>query len=225
MDINEAHEKFGHLSEAALATTLKLNNIGRTGQLCTCEGCALSKAKAKKVPKVSYSRATLLAERLFVDISGPYTKTVVGSKYWILFVDDYSGKSWSFFASKKDELSKQADFLFTKLQASTKTKFLRCDNAGENLLALQSVCDKFAVCMEYTAPYTPQQNGVVERKFVTIRDRSCAMTFSANLSVSMSNLLWAESINTSETLTNIVSNSRNIKCPGQTFLWQTTDAL
>jgi len=40
---------------------------------------------------------------------------------------------------------------------------IRCDNAGENR-ALESACiDKeLGIVFEYTAPGTPQQNGVVE---------------------------------------------------------------
>ncbi len=46
-------------------------------------------------------------------------------------------------------------------------KYLRCDNAGENLEDLSSVCTKHGIQMEYMAPNTPQQNGVAERKFFT----------------------------------------------------------
>jgi hypothetical protein len=43
------------------------------------------------------------------------------------------------------------------------------------------ICTKHGIQIEYTAPNTPQQNGVVERKFVTIRDRSCAAMINAKL--------------------------------------------
>jgi len=112
-------------------------------------------------------------------MSGPYTASIVGSKYWILFVDNYSRKSWSFFASAKNMMSHVVDGHFQQLKNNTPVKFLRCDNAGENLTKLQEVCCKHNICMEYTAPTTPQQNGVVERKFVTIWDCSAAMTFNA----------------------------------------------
>ncbi len=61
----------------------------------TCEGCALVvKAKAKSVPKMAMSKATQPGERLCTDISGPYKKSILGNDYWILVVDDYTGKSW-----------------------------------------------------------------------------------------------------------------------------------
>jgi hypothetical protein len=150
IDINVAHHKYCHVSEAALRATLKAAGINPTGKLRACEGCALAKARAKKVSKVPAQRSTKPGERLYVDISGPYSTTIVGSKYWILFVDDCSGKSWSFFTSKKSDLADKAAILFLEITGKSNdyaaygiTKVLRCDNAGENLSALKSVCDQY----------------------------------------------------------------------------------
>ena len=109
IDINEAHKKYGHVSEAALRATLKSINVRPTGTLRACEGCALAKAKAKSVSKVSSERSTLPGERPYVDISGPYKQTYVGSIFWILFVDNFSRKSWSFFTNTKSALSNVTD--------------------------------------------------------------------------------------------------------------------
>ena len=98
----------------------------------------------------------LPGERLFVDTSGPYKKSIVGSTYWILVVDQFSGKSWSFFVKKKSFLSKIMDDLLVKLLgAKYNVKFLRCDNPGENLESLMAVCNKHGIQIEYTAPNTP----------------------------------------------------------------------
>jgi hypothetical protein len=169
LDINTAHDIYGHVSEQALRDTFKSINTQLTGTLRTCEGCSLAKAKAKKVSKLSTTKSTVAGERIFVDISGPYKKSIVGSDYWVLVVDEHTGKSWSFFTKKKSNLSVIIDNFLIKLKAADfKVRFLRCDNAGENLRALVSVCDSHGVTIEYTAPNTPQYNGVVERKFVTI---------------------------------------------------------
>ena len=186
------------------------------------KGVLSLRRKLSRFRKYPVFRATLPGERLYVDISGPCKQTYVGSKYWILFVDDFSRKSWSFFVTTKSALSHIADGLFLQLRGNTPVKYLRCDNAGENMSNLQLVCHKYNVKMGYTAPNTPHQNGVVERKFVTIRDRSCAMTFNAQWTDAYQGKLWAESINTSELLTNIVANSRNVKSPNELFFGKTT---
>ena len=51
MDINEAHAKYGHISEQALHATMQLVHVKPTGKLCSCNGCAI--AKANKATKIS----------------------------------------------------------------------------------------------------------------------------------------------------------------------------
>jgi hypothetical protein len=221
LDINTAHDIYGHMGEAALRNTFKSINTELTGKLRTCEGCCLAKAKAKKVSKISTKKSQVPGERLYVDISGPYKKSIAGSDYWVLVVDEYSSKSWSFFTKKKSNLSSIIENFLTRIIAVNYTVlFLRCDNAGENTTALSNVCATFGVTMEYTAPNTPQQNGVVERKFVTIRDRSCAAMITAKFSDYHQGLLWAEAVFTMTRITNLVSNSLNLKCPD--WLWYGT---
>ena len=42
-------------------------------------------------------------------------------------------------------------------------KYIRCDNAGENTKQLREACEEeMGIIQEFTAPYTQEQNGVVE---------------------------------------------------------------
>ncbi len=75
-------------------------------------------------------------------------------------------------------------------------------NAVENQKLLE-ICDKYGVEIEFTAPNTPQQNGVVERGFATIRQRAMAMMHELRVEEDLKKLLWAEVLNTSTTLINI----------------------
>jgi hypothetical protein len=218
IDINDAHDKYGHIGEAALRATLKSIGLEPTGTLLACSGCAQAKARAKNIPKFTSLKATSPGERMYTDISGPYKKSLIGSNYWILFVDQYSGKAWSFFVPRKNMMAKVANKLFTQLKSAGYTiRFLRCDNAGENVAGLSKVCETHGIKEEFTAPHTPQQNGVVERKFVTIRDRACAAMYAAKLSDEYHGLLWAESVHTHTRLTNSVANSATNKCPDWLF--------
>ena len=70
----------------------KSMNIILTGTKRTCNTCAYAKAKSRAVPKKTYNRSMKRGERLFVDISGPYKKSLVGSKYWVLIIDDFTKK-------------------------------------------------------------------------------------------------------------------------------------
>jgi hypothetical protein len=166
INIIEAHDKYGHIGETALRATLKSLSVTVTGTLKSCEGLALAKAKAKKVPKTTLLKSTAPGERMYTNISGSYKKSLIGSNYWVLFVDQYSSKAWNFFVRRKSMMAKVADKLFTKLKSAGYT--LCCNNAGENVTGLSKVCETHGIKEEFTAPHTPQQNGVVERKFVTI---------------------------------------------------------
>ena len=95
--------------------------------------------------------------------------------------------------------------------------FRSCDNAVENVKGLSSVCSKYNITIEFTAPYTPQQNGMVERKFVTICNRSMAAMYKAKFSDESQGLLWAKSADTHTRETNIVCNSHDVKCSDWKF--------
>ena len=82
---------------------------------------------------------------------------------------------------------------------------------------LAAVCRKFGIEMEYTAPHTPQTNGVVEQMFVTIRDQAVAMMIGAQLTNEAQGRLWAEAVNTTTHLTNITISSRADVSPDE--LW------
>ena len=60
------------------------------------------------------------------------------------------------------------------------------DNVGENLYIEQAMRSDPVLCemgtvVEYTAPYTPQQNGKVEQAFPTLFSRACALCNRAKL--------------------------------------------
>jgi hypothetical protein len=218
IDINDAHELFGHVSEGPLKALLKQRNYEVVGTRKTCEACAYAKAKAKGVGKTTKLVAQAKGERLFLDISGPYKNTVKGSKFWILIVDDKSRKAWSFFVNKKTDIKKVTNNLVLLLRGATVVvKYLRCDNAGENVKGLGEVCRDHGITLELTAPHTPQTNGVVERKFVTIRDRAQAMMLGAKLDDVFQGKLWAEAVYTATKLHNAVPNRVNHKSPDE--LW------
>jgi transposase InsO family protein len=91
--------------------------------------------------------------------------------------------------------------IFQGLQISV--KFIRCDNAGEHQQELQNVCAKYGIQLEYTAPNTPQQNGLAERQFATDLSRANAMMEAADLTISMRNMLRGEAIMTASLMDNL----------------------
>ena len=129
-DVLAWHQRLGHPNDAALKRTLEHYSMKMVGKMGPCPACAFAKARTKAISKDAETQATQPGERLMLDISGPYPKTIVGSTYWLLIVDQYSSKVWSFFLKKKSELSTNVEFLIIKLQGmNKKPRFIRCDNA------------------------------------------------------------------------------------------------
>ena len=62
-----------------------------------------------------------------------------------------------------------------------RVKYIRCDNAGEHRGKLQKVCEKIGIELEYTALYTPQMHGVVERRIAVLLNGARASLYAANL--------------------------------------------
>ena len=73
-----------------------------------------------------------------------------------------------------------------KARHKIQVKIIRCDNAGENkVLERESDKNELGIIFEYTAPYPGilQQNGVVERTFVTVMGRAKAMMYHAGFTM------------------------------------------
>eukprot|EP00977_Amphora_coffeiformis_P021979 scaffold10145_cov84-Amphora_coffeaeformis.AAC.1 len=119
--------------------------------------------------KTNDSKTDVPGERLYFDISSIKGESAGGKKFWLLVVDEATGFPWSFFLKKKDELKGHMMTLVNELhKKDIKVKTFRCDNAGENKDFEKVIKNsKYDIKFEYTAPGTPQQNGVVERKFAT----------------------------------------------------------
>ena len=84
-------------------------------------------------------------------------------------------------------------------------KSIRCDSAGENkVLERESDKKELGIIFEYTAPGTPQQNGVVERAFSTVMGRARAMMNHAGFTMAKRQQLWCEAAQTDTMRDNIL---------------------
>lgn len=95
---------------------------------------------------------------------------------------------------------------FTKFKALAENqsghmlKVIRTDRGGEFLSAdFKSFCEKHGVKHELTAPYSPGQNGVAERKNRTLVEMARCMMREKGLS----NQFWAEGVATAVCISNI----------------------
>src|SRR4051812_28897480 len=100
------------------------------------------------------------------------------NRYFILFIDDFTRMTWVYFMRQKSE----AFVIFKKFKALVEKqsgrfiKMLRSDRGKEYTSnEFHKFCEDEGVERQLTVGYTPQQNGVSERKNQTVVARSRKM--------------------------------------------------
>jgi len=81
IDINELHEKLGHLEEEV--TKLKGNymKLKIKGEMENCENCAIGKMRQKNVQKGPKEKSTKPGYRMYIDLMSSKYVSTGGSKY------------------------------------------------------------------------------------------------------------------------------------------------
>jgi transposase InsO family protein len=130
------------------------------------------------------------------DICGPMsTPSLNGCLYYLIFIDDFSRKSWIYFLKAKNEtFNKFLEFkALIEKQTGKHIRALRTDNGGEfESHQFDDFCKEAGIKRQLTVPYNPRQNGIVERKNRTICEAAKAMMCDQDLPTS----LWAEATST-----------------------------
>jgi transposase InsO family protein len=107
-----------------------------------------------------------------MDLFGPTTYlSVVGNLYSLVIVDDFSIYTWVFFLHDKSEVASIFKKFAKKAQNEfhSKIKKISSDNGKEfDNTNIHEYCDQIGIKHEVSATYTPQQDGVVERKNKTL---------------------------------------------------------
>lgn len=104
--------------------------------------------------------------------------SISNKRYTLCFIDDYSRKSWIYFLVEKSEALSYFK-CFMKLvgnETGLPIKCLRIDRGGEFTSSeFNNCCKENGIQRQLTTVYTPQQNGVVERKNRTVLNMVRAM--------------------------------------------------
>jgi len=90
-----------------------------------------------------------------------------GNLYGLVVVDDYSRYTWTLFLHIKKDAYLEFKKLARKLQNTCCSNIgaIRSDHGGEfQNEKFISFCNKLGISHNFSAPRTPHQNGVVERK-------------------------------------------------------------
>ncbi|GJR45851.1 retrovirus-related pol polyprotein from transposon TNT 1-94 [Tanacetum coccineum] len=195
-------------------SNLRGNIIGK-GQICdnkcrvtfsehdseiTKDGKVIAHASHKAKNVVSTTRCL---ELLHMDLFGPSAvRSYGGNRYTLVIVDDYSRYTWTRFLKDKTEAFDQFEIFSRKIQNQLGCSIvsIRTDHGREfdNEVQFGEFCNTNGITHNFSAPRTPQSNGVVERKNRTLQEMSRTMLNEQSLPQKF----WCNAVDTSTYILN-----------------------
>lgn len=209
------HRRLGHPSLGYLKRLFPLlNNCNET---LNCEACVLVKShKQSYFPSIS--RSSKPFDLIHSDVWGPAPifNTHCFS-YFVTFVDDCTRMCWVYFLKHKTEVFDVFVKFYNmlKTQFQTQPKILRSDNGKEYInQKFQDFFSTHGLIHQSSCPYTPQQNGVAERKNRTLLEITRALMFEAQTPAHF----WPEALSIAAYLTNrLPTKTLQFKTPLETL--------
>ncbi|GJS90194.1 retrovirus-related pol polyprotein from transposon TNT 1-94 [Tanacetum coccineum] len=116
-------------------------------------------------------------ELLHINLFGPSAvQSYGGNFYTLVILDNYSRYTWTRFLKHKNEAFDHFEILSKKIQNQKGCPIIsiRTDHGREfdNEVQFGAFCDANGITHNFSAPRTPQSNGVVERKNRTLQEMS-----------------------------------------------------
>ena len=208
------HMRLGHVNFRKLEDMMKSNlipNLDKNFDSCTT--CMLT--KITRQPFKSVKRSSRVLDLIHSDVCDLHGwPTIGGKKYFVTFIDDCTRFCYVYLMHSKDEVLDKFKMFKAQveLQHETFIKCFRSDRGGE--FYHPNYFESTGIVHQITAPYTPQQNGIAERKNRTLVEMVNAMLSYSGLSKGY----WGEAMLTACYILNRVPNKRNKITPYE--LWK-----
>lgn len=183
------HERMGHLGNTSMETLQRKGMLRDLPRFSVnkevCDNCMIGKQTKNAIPKRSDWRAGEILELIHSDICGPINPAShAGNKYFLSFIDDYSRKGWVYLLKEKSQALESFKQFKRKVETETGkvVKALRTDRGGEYLSDdFKRFCLKHGIKRQLTTSFSPQQNGVAERKNRTVINMVVSMINAKNM--------------------------------------------
>nr|GEU40886.1 retrovirus-related Pol polyprotein from transposon TNT 1-94 [Tanacetum cinerariifolium] len=194
------HQRYGHLNIQGLQLLKNKQMVSGLPVIKplkhVCEGCVVGKQTKQSFPVEKAKRAEAILKIIHADVCGPMrTESLSGSKYFLPFIDDFSRMSWVYFLKHKSEV----------FECFKKFKTLVEKQTGKVVKVLRT---------DRGAPYTPEQNGVAERKNRTVVEMARSMLKQKG----MPDSFWAEGVAAAVHILNI-SPTKAVWCQTPYEAW------
>jgi transposase InsO family protein len=178
------HHLLAHVGMKNLHKLLKGEHVFGLTDVCfwkdrPCAACQIGKQVATTHPSKNVMMTSRPLEHPYMHLFGSISYlSIGGSKYGIVIVDGYSRFIWVFFLQDKSEIQEILKRFLRRAQNEfeLKVKKIRSNNGSEfKNLQVEEYLEEEGIKHEFSAPYTPKQNGVVERKNWTLINKARTM--------------------------------------------------
>ncbi|KAJ9555363.1 LOW QUALITY PROTEIN: hypothetical protein OSB04_009977 [Centaurea solstitialis] len=213
------HCRLGHINKKRVELLLKGGFLGNFDYkpFDNCESC-LSGKMTKQPFNSENERATDLLEIIHTDVCGPFSHVARGGyRYFITFTDDFSRYGYVYLMRHKSETFEKFKEYQNEVQnlLDKRIKFLRSDRGGEYLSdEFDNHLMECGIVSQLTPPYTPQMNGVSERRNRTLLDMVRTMMCHSSLPISF----WGHALETAAHILNRAPTKSVEKTPYE--LWK-----
>jgi transposase InsO family protein len=195
------HKRMGHHSFSLLSRLYPSLFEKANKEILVCDACEFGKHIRSSYVS-SGSRSSCIFELVHSDVCGLCPTTYVnGVRYFVTFIDCSSRVTWIYLMkNKNDVFARFKDFhKGVQTQYGSVVKVLRSDNGTEYTnIALESTCRLREFSIKPTCPYTPEQNGVAERKNRHLLEVARSMMILINVP----KYLWGQAVLTATMLIN-----------------------
>ena len=196
------HNRMGHPAATVINKMSVMTPVEST-LFSTCDVCLQSKQHRLPFP-VSESHTYQLFDLVHCDLWGPYKECTHGKcTLFLTIVEEYSKCTWVYLLNNKGQVSSVIEQFLQLIHTQFKTsvKCVRSDNGTEfTNQTLQQLFANKGIIHQTTCPYTPQQNGVVERKHQHLLNVARSLRLQAHLPKS----LWGDCVLTAAHLINML---------------------
>ncbi|GJS09464.1 retrovirus-related pol polyprotein from transposon TNT 1-94 [Tanacetum coccineum] len=178
------HRRLGHVNMRLIQSLASKELVRNLPKLKFdqhfCDACKMGKQAHASHKAKNIVSTTRCLELLHMDLFGPSAvRSYGGNRYTLVIVDDYSRYTWTRFLKDKTEAFDQFEIFSRKIQNQLGCSIvsIRTDHGREfdNEVQFGEFCNANGITHNFSAPRTPQSNGVVERKNRTLQEMSRTM--------------------------------------------------
>ena len=214
---NVWHGRLGHVNYNTLRRLINMECLPKfkIDPYHKCEICVESKLARTYFQSIERSSEPLeLIHSYICDLK--FIQTRGGKKYFLTLIDDCIRYCYVYSLRSKYEALKMFKHFKNEVenQLDRKIKVIRSDRGGEYEAPFVDFCSQHGIIHQTTAPYSPQQNGVVERKNKTLKEMMNALLLSSGLPQN----LWGEANLSANYILNRIPQKKTNKSPYE--LWK-----